>query len=194
MMNRNYFRQKKSFIDQFLEGYSILSGALVLIFSVISISGYYVSYYSRSQFEKETFGESSYAFFSFLILYSQLFPISIYGVLDLFYLFSIRNLQSVVKKQENSIIKVNNPDVLSNIGHVNKNIHIKILNVFIKIDYLFMDKMIGIIKDQSQICRINIYNKQFEIETEDLQKQLIKHKTMCVETLHTLQNIQNTES
>ena len=97
-------------------------------------------------------------FFSFLILYSPLIPIAIYGTLDMIILFQRKNLQNAFAPKSTgttkSEIKVLDPNTFPNLGQVS---------------YCFLDKTGTLTTGDFRVKAIISNGKNYAIDTNEIQ-------------------------
>ncbi|EGR27982.1 hypothetical protein IMG5_185650 [Ichthyophthirius multifiliis] len=156
MINRNYQNYKNSYLEGLIQYYFLANVSLVIVFAIVSIivliakskeSDFLINYVDKDV-------ANSIRFFTYIILYSQMIPISIYGVLDIVTILSKFKIEKQNKKKK-KYFKINDPNVFSNMGHI---------------DYIFMDKFTAIHKKIHDVARITTYNDDYRIEKDDISK------------------------
>ena len=132
LQSSNHFLKKQSYFEKITQNFMLFSVLVVLVFSVIST----IVILARVQDldivkEFEPDADNGRKFFSYLILYSPLLPIAVYGTIDIILLFQRYNLESAFsakrKSSSNSNVqddmdkdqlKVLNPNTFPNLGQV----------------------------------------------------------------------------
>lgn len=123
MLNANYGISKYSFFERHVYKYIAITSFVIFAFAAIS----QIVYRARSRDLVDILqlndAESGLKFFSYIVLYSPLLPISLYGSLDLIallqrYILQRKYAKKAAKENPGLSIKVLNPDVLSNLGQV----------------------------------------------------------------------------
>lgn len=84
MLNSNYSKFKQSYIERFLQ--YLYGAAILLVLIISSISMVVLMAKTKDiQFilDNDPIASDGKRFFTYIILYSQIIPISLYGILDL---------------------------------------------------------------------------------------------------------------
>ncbi len=165
MLNANYGISKYSYFERYTYKYIALTSFVILVFAAISE----IVYKARSRdlasvLQLETI-ESGLKFFSYIVLYSPLLPISLYGSMDLISLlqrFKLQRKFAKATRQDPAMgIKVLNPDVLSNLGQVS---------------YCLIDKTGTLTTGDFKIRNIITTSKKYSIKEDITVKSIIPSK------------------
>ncbi|EGR32967.1 hypothetical protein IMG5_065350 [Ichthyophthirius multifiliis] len=169
MLNKNYQNHKQSYLEGIIQYYFLANICFLILFSIVS-NIVLIALSKNNDFIVTYVDENvtnSLRFLSYIVLYSQLIPISIHGILDILALLQQFKIQKEMEKNKNSIFKINDPSILSNLGHVNYIMFLNQIFYFIQIDYIFIDKQSCQLQNVINVARITTYTHDYKIEQEE---------------------------
>ncbi|KAL4448656.1 hypothetical protein ABPG74_012745 [Tetrahymena malaccensis] len=183
MLNKPKKTSKYSHIEKIINYYFLANICFITILAIISM----IVIVAKSKdiaflLQVEPTISDSIRFFTYIILYSQMIPLSVYFILDVVqlgqsYIIEKRMKQASINKYD--FFKIKNSDSLSNLGQViifqnRKCIYLFIIILQLKqIDYIFMDKIGVPFQGEKKICQLLLQQDDYIFNPKELKQELI---------------------